>query len=256
MMTPTLAHVHETHEGAATIELSPPHPPRVETPEYARAHKFLVYTKNAPCLRCGVTRRTLKNPAKNPMGAKALETHHFPIERSLMDACDPAKVHKDFPQVYDRATLAAFVDSPGNLIVLCDQHHRSLEHGIHHQLVQDWAVGPYLLDGYIIAATAQDATQAEAVDERIMQADGLEPAADAASLTPSSDGAASVSALAGERSSPTASTAQPVTAPASASVSGAGVSVRAGVAPGRPSVTPPSPVKTRAPRTPGKRAQA
>lgn len=169
MSSATLSRVHETVEAVASVELTPPHPPRVETPEYAKAHKFLVSTMDKPCLRCGVTRRTLKNPKKNPYEATAIETHHYPIERSLMDACDPWKVHLDFPQVYDRASLAAFVDSPANLIVLCDVHHRSVEHGIHHQLVQDWAVAPYLLDGYIIAASPKDAATALASDEAIVQ---------------------------------------------------------------------------------------
>lgn len=162
-----LSHVHETRETVATVEMTPPHPPRTSTPEYARAHKFLVTTKNSPCLVCGVTRRTLRNPAKNPCGAKAIETHHYPIERSLMDACDPVKVHRDFPQVYDAATLAAFVDSPANLIVLCDFHHRSVEAGIHHLLTQDFAVLKYLKNGYQVAATRQDAAAVLAKDEAI-----------------------------------------------------------------------------------------
>lgn len=172
--SPTLEHVHETDEAVAGQEMTPPHPPRVETPEYMKAHKFLVNVKNAPCIRCGVTKRTLKNPAKNPMGAKAIETHHYPIERSLVDACDPKKVHRDFPQVYDRATLNAFVDSPANLVVLCDLHHRSVEFGIHHMIVQDWAVGPYLLDGYQISATKADEAQVAAKDEQVEQAAGIE----------------------------------------------------------------------------------
>lgn len=195
MSSSLLAHVHETTEAVATLEMTPPHPPRVSTPEYARAHKFLINQKNAPCVRCGVTKRSLKNTAKNPFGATQLETHHYPIARSLMDACDPVKVHRDFPQVYDRLTLAAFVDSPANLIVLCDVHHRSVEHGIHHQLVQDWAVGPYLLDGYIVATTAKDAAQVEAMDERLV---------DAALATPGTPGATTAPAPAGERSSPSA----------------------------------------------------
>lgn len=168
-MSDILSHVHETRESVAMVEMTPAHPPRVETPEYARAHKFLVNVKNSPCLVCGVTKRTLRNPAKNPFGAKALETHHYPIERSLMDACDPVKVHKDFPQVYDAATLAAFVDSPANLIVLCDYHHRSVEAGIHHLLTQDFAVLKYLKSGYQIAATQQDAAAVLAKDEAAMQ---------------------------------------------------------------------------------------
>lgn len=170
----TLAHVHETDEAVATVEMTPPHPPRVETPAYLAAHKFLINTKGAGCHVCGVNKRGLKNPAKNPYGARALETHHYPIERSLMDACDPMKVHLDFPQVHDRATLESFVDSIPNLLVLCDVHHRSVERGIHHLLTQDWVIQRYLLDGYVVAAEAKDAAQVEAADEQIEQRAGME----------------------------------------------------------------------------------
>lgn len=175
-MSSTLAHVHETTEAVETVEMTPPHPPRTDTPAYLRAHSFLVNRKNAPCEVCGVTKRTLRNPKRNPFSAAALETHHYPIERSLMDACDPAKVHRDFPQVYDRATLAAFVDSPANLKVLCDVHHRSLAHGIHHLLPQDFAVQRYLYDGYLVAVRPADAATALAANERIEQAAGVEVA--------------------------------------------------------------------------------
>lgn len=162
-----LSRVHETIETVATVELTPPHPPRVETPEYLKAHRFLINVKNSPCIICGVTKRTLRNPRKNPYGATQMESHHYPIERSLMDACDPKRVHRDFPQVYDTASLATFVDSPANLIVLCDTHHRSPELGIHHLLTQDWAILKYLKAGYRVAATKRDAAAVMAADEQI-----------------------------------------------------------------------------------------
>jgi hypothetical protein len=167
-MSDILKHVHKTAESLATVELTPPHPPRETTPEYAKAHHFLVHEKKAPCEVCGVTIDTLSDPARNPFGAIQIETHHWPIERSLAAACDPMKVHRDFPQVYDQASLMTFVDSPANLKVLCDIHHRSVERGIHHLLMQDWAVLPYLLDGYDVAATPEDAVALEAKDEQIV----------------------------------------------------------------------------------------
>ena len=172
----TLAHVHETPLAVASVEMTPPHDERVETPEYERARHFLIYTKNSPCEICGVTRRTLKNPAKNPYGAVQMEAHHYPIERSLASACDPRRVHKDFPQVYDMTTLLAFVDSPANLKILCDQCHRSPEHGIHHLLSQDWIIQKYLRTRYVIAAAQKAVSAAQATDEQIMQAAGMEPA--------------------------------------------------------------------------------
>lgn len=166
-MSDTLSHVHETHEEVASIEMTPPHPPREETPEYRKAHHFLIREKQSPCVVCGVSIVTLADPTINLLGSKDMETHHYPIERSLMDACDPVKVHKDFPVVYDKASLALFVDSPANLLVLCDICHRSPERGIHHLLTQDFAVQKYLYTGYIVAGRVQDAQQILAHDEQV-----------------------------------------------------------------------------------------
>ena len=165
-----ITQVHETVESVATLEMTPPHPPRVETPEYRKAHSFLINRKNKPCHVCGVTKRTLKNPAKNALGATQMETHHYPIERSLVDACDPVRVHADFPQVYDKASLLAFVDTPANLLVLCDVCHRSPEHGIHHLLVQDWVIQRYLYAGYQVAALKADAATVLTHDTQVVAA--------------------------------------------------------------------------------------
>ncbi len=153
-----VSHVHVTHEEVASSEFTPPHPPREETPEYRRAHHQLVVVEDRPCQVCGVRNSTLSNPAQNPYGAKALETHHYPVERSLADACDWRRVAVTFPQagIVDEVSFLAWVDSPGNLLVLCDQHHRSPQRGIHHLLPQDFAVQPYLKDGYVVAGEAAD----------------------------------------------------------------------------------------------------
>ena len=170
----TLDHVHETKEEVASIEETPAHPTRVETPEYKKSHDYLVNKMDKPCQCCGVRKSTLGDPKQNPYGAKDLETHHIPVERSLMDSCDPDRVHRDFPQVIDQASLEAFVDSPANLIVLCDVCHRSVQHGIHHLLPQDWFIQKYLYTGYQIAATPKDAAAVEQSDEQIEEAHGLE----------------------------------------------------------------------------------
>lgn len=178
-MSDELKRVHETTESVATLEMTPPHPPRETTPQYAKAHHFLIYEKKAPCRSCRVTIDTLGDPAVNLYGATQMESHHYPIERSLMDACDPRKVHEDYPQVYDQASLAMFVDSPANLVVLCDVCHRSPERGIHHLLTQDYAIQRYLRDGYQVAARVQDAVTVEAKDEQIEAAAGMEAGAEA-----------------------------------------------------------------------------
>jgi hypothetical protein len=167
----TLSHVHATGEGLATIEMTPPHPPREETPEYSRAHHHLTRVLDEPCAMCGVRNSTLNDPKQNPFGATALETHHYPIERSLMDACDPLKVGVVFPQVKDRETLEAFVDSEHNLMVLCDVHHRHPLHGIHHLAPQDFFVQPFLISGYQVVATQKDEAEAMAADEKLVEAE-------------------------------------------------------------------------------------
>lgn len=165
----TLAHVHATSEGVAAVEMTPPHPPREETPEYNRAHHRLIYELDEPCAMCGVRHSTIDDPRHNPFGATALETHHYPIERSLLDACDPAKVGLVFPQVKDMESLNAFVDSEHNLMVLCDVHHRHPLHGIHHLTPQDFFVQPFLISGYQVVTTREDADEVLAADEALLK---------------------------------------------------------------------------------------
>lgn len=167
--TEILARVHATTEGVASVEMTPPHPPREETPEYVKAHHHLTKVLDEPCAMCGVRNSTLKDPKQNPFGATAIETHHYPIERSLLDACDPAKVGLVFPQVKDQASLEAFVDSENNLMVLCDIHHRHPLHGIHHLTPQDFFVQPFLLEGYQVVATQQEEAATMAEDEALIE---------------------------------------------------------------------------------------
>lgn len=172
--SPTLATVHVTTESVAVYEMTPPHAPRVQTPAYVKSRKYLIETQDKPCVVCGVRKSTLGDPTANKFGATELETHHYPIERSLADACDPAKIHLAYPEVIDRETLEAFLDSPRNLIVLCSTHHRSLEQGIHHLLVQDYAVLPYLYDNYQITASAKSKSVIVSQDDAAEKAAGLE----------------------------------------------------------------------------------
>jgi hypothetical protein len=174
-----VGHVHETVEGVSAITLSPPHPPREDTPEYRQTHQLLVFDKDTPCKVCGVRRSTLDNPTKNTVGATDIETHHFPVALSLLDAVDWRKVHNDFPAVYNQHSLEVWVNSPQNMLVLCDIHHRGTETGIHHLPTEEFSVMPYLFDGYRVAATAKDATVAAAQDEKIEQAVGIEQRVDA-----------------------------------------------------------------------------
>jgi hypothetical protein len=162
-------YVKFNQQGVATVEMTPPHPPREETPEYAKAHHHLIYELDEPCAMCGVRHSTLNDSAQNPFGATAMETHHYPIERSLLDACDPTKVGLVFPQVKDFESLNAFVDSEHNLMVLCDVHHRHPLHGIHHLTPQDFFVQPFLIAGYQVVANQENAAATLAADEALLK---------------------------------------------------------------------------------------
>ncbi len=171
-VTSKLGSVHATVEGVESIELTPPHPPREDTPEYVKTHHHLTIVLDSPCAICGVRNSTLKDHNHNVFGSKALETHHYPIERSLLDACDPRKISVVFPQVKDQASLEAFVDSEGNMMVLCDVHHRHPMFGIHHLAVQDFFIQSFLLDGYQVVADQADEAAILARDEAIEKAHG------------------------------------------------------------------------------------
>ncbi|WP_157508006.1 hypothetical protein [Ktedonobacter racemifer] len=165
----TLMHVHTTIEDVTHIEMTPPHPPREETPIYQRTHHHLVHVLDTPCAICGVRNSTLQDPKENPFGAQDIETHHYPIERSLLNACDPKKVHHIFPQVKDYESLEDFVDSEANMMVLCDVHHRHPHYGIHHILAQDFFVQPFLYGGYEVVAEVDEVEKVMVANERVIK---------------------------------------------------------------------------------------
>jgi hypothetical protein len=148
------AHAQVDEETKGLVEFFPEHPPRHDTAEYRATHTLLVHTLDGACADCGVRTSTIADSASNPHGAKQLETHHYPIQRELADAVDPVKVGRDYPEVIDRRTLKLFIDSPRNMLVLCDVCHRSPTRGIHHISASMQAVKRYLLDGYVLADRA------------------------------------------------------------------------------------------------------
>ena len=168
------AHAQAVAVGPGEQELYPPHPPREDTPEYRHTHDLMVNQQDTPCRICGVRKSTLGDPVQNPFRAKDLESHHYPIQRELIDAVDFAKAAVDFPQITDRASLIAFVDSPENMWIICDVHHRGETTGIHHLPVADWIIQRYLFDGYVVVAGAKDEAADLAKDQQIVDADAPE----------------------------------------------------------------------------------
>lgn len=110
--------------------LYPAHDPRKASEEYRKVHHHLVVELNEPCWICGIRQTNL------PEG-EHMETHHFWVEWALANGLDPMLVVKDFDPdkilTADAADawLRQWLDSEGNMLVLCPDHHRHGLVGIH-----------------------------------------------------------------------------------------------------------------------------
>src|SRR6185437_5279949 len=105
----------------------PEHAPRKASKEYVQVHHHLIYELDEACWICGI---------KRSQGGK-METHHDELEWALANAVNPFLVVKDVdPQrvlTADSADawLRQWLDSEGNMLVLCEDHHRHGLVGIH-----------------------------------------------------------------------------------------------------------------------------
>ena len=141
-----IAAIHENRRQLDERAFYPAHDARTESNEYKKVHKKLCITLDLPCLVCGVRYSTLKDPAENRYGARAMETHHHVIEWALANAIDADRFNKAlrpnlahrYPteKLYQKdmmdADVKAWVDhSEHNLWILCDVHHRHKFLGIH-----------------------------------------------------------------------------------------------------------------------------
>lgn len=121
----------------------PAHDPRTESAEYKAVHHHLVYELNEPCWICGITHDAGGN----------METHHAVVEWALANAVDPKKIMADWPAMGEATdpALRKWLDSEGNMLVLCETHHRGGLYGIHMVSYPAWLAQRYLFDGYDLA---------------------------------------------------------------------------------------------------------
>lgn len=124
----------------------PQHDPRKASAEYERIHHHLVYELNEACWVCGVHQSEL------PKG-EHMETHHWHVEWALANSIDPAKIVGDFPEMgeADDPHLRAWLDSEGNMLVLCSAHHRHGLVGIHSITYPAWVAQRWLKSGHDIS---------------------------------------------------------------------------------------------------------
>jgi hypothetical protein len=133
----------------------PSHDPRKNSSIYNRTHHLLIDIRDTPCFICGKTK------SKDNI---TLETHHFYCEKAAQNAIDWIKFEEfakkcyniqtgeniwknlDWNEVKNNPDL--FVDSEYNMIVLCQEHHRSGNKGIHHVPFPDWILQKYPLNNF------------------------------------------------------------------------------------------------------------
>jgi hypothetical protein len=125
--------VTELHRTLVEDVLYPPHDPRKASAEYKRVHKHLVYALDEPCWICGIRHST----------GGAMETHHAHVEWAAANGIDLQLIVRDFPSLTNRSALRHWLDSEGNMLVLCDRHHRGSRTGIHSITYPAWLLQRY-----------------------------------------------------------------------------------------------------------------
>lgn len=116
----------------------PPHEPRTASATYRKTHDHLINVLDAPCWTCGVRKST----------GGAMETHHAHFEWASQNGLDLGKVTADWPDITNRVQLAEWVDSEGNMLVLCAVHHRGQHTGIHSISYPAWLLQRYQGTGF------------------------------------------------------------------------------------------------------------
>ena len=146
--------VDQTHEEKQTLSVEvnlPGHAPRTQTSLFERTRKALI-ERDGGCWICGCL-----NTHDAP-----LQSHHYPVERSLATAWDWPRFIRDckagawgvHAQAFDwdsfnPANPYSFVDDQTvNGMLLCESHHIGKDTGIHTMPHPLWVWQRYAPDGY------------------------------------------------------------------------------------------------------------
>jgi hypothetical protein len=145
--------IHAERETLAVEVNIPGHEARVATSLFERTKKQLLVREQGRCYICGATAETSGHP---------IESHHHPIERSLANMIDWARVQRDCTagmwgphaqsfdwSTFDPADPMRFVDDQTvNGVLLCKAHHTGKDEGIHAMPYPLWLAQKYGRDGY------------------------------------------------------------------------------------------------------------
>jgi hypothetical protein len=130
------------HEVKGKVEVDryyPDHEPRTESSLFRKTKHQLVAVEDTPCWICGSKEKR--------------EVHHFHAEWADANGIDWVKMRELHPN-FDWSTFkeaSDFIDSPYNMMVLCEKHHRAQDHGIHHLPYPDWIMQRNKLDTFVFS---------------------------------------------------------------------------------------------------------
>ncbi|MHB8742585.1 MAG: hypothetical protein ACYC9L_05605 [Sulfuricaulis sp.] len=125
----------------------PPHEPRKASAVYRKTHHKLVVEMDEPCWICGIRHSDVVRLTDTRTGLtdireqrrRQLETHHDELEWAAANGTDLEAITRDFPVIMqDPKRLRDWLDSEGNMLVLCALHHRGPRTGIHSITYPAW----------------------------------------------------------------------------------------------------------------------
>jgi len=136
MATAALVNAHAVSRTLHETVYTPTHPQRGSSSSEFQASKDALEKESPTCYICGRTAEQSGAP---------LEAHHVPLEWSLKNSADLAKILIDYPQA---GSLEKFLDSVDNLLLLCAKCHRSPLYGVHMITMPAWIAQKYQIDGW------------------------------------------------------------------------------------------------------------
>lgn len=129
------------HKQTQTIRLLrayPSHEPRAQDPNYAEFEQVRARLKAQGLLKCIVN---------NADCSGGPQLHHTHVEFAYQNAVDVPTLDKLLGLSLTDADFAQWVESPGNLEVLCEAHHVGIL-GIHMIPAADWDIVRVHLPGF------------------------------------------------------------------------------------------------------------
>ena len=122
----------------------PAHPARADDPHYRDfEHVRETWKADPEKWQCAVGKH--RGDFSGCDLTRPLELHHAHVEFALQNGVDLAWLEADYPGISNRDEIGAWTESPANLMVLCEAHHRG-PGGVHVASASDYEAEKYVRD--------------------------------------------------------------------------------------------------------------